>query len=941
MTASGVATRRVSLSATILWVVAVLTASCIFAVPSRAQTNNLVNAPVDPAVRVALRGQRAPWALPQNSRGAVPGDTTLQHLTLVLKRSAQQQQAFEQFLQQLQDPSSRNYHHFLTPIQVGKRFGASQHDLDAVSGWLRAQGLRVDGVANSLMMIDFSGNASQVGAAFGTEMRYYEVKGEKRIATAGDPRIPAAFEGIIQSISGLSTTNDHPYHGAGKAHRAEGDSPAGTFCNPTCSNFIFPADFATIYDLNSVTVDGSGQNVAIIGRSRVFDADVENFESLSGLAKKDPTVIIPPAGVDPGPPAGTGGTASGDQVEATLDVMRSTSVAPGATIDLVVSVDDNGVSGLRIAAQYVVDTNPVPAQIMNISFGACEADRTQSDVQFWDSLFSQGAAEGISTFVASGDAGAAGCDAYFQTPPQNQILSINYICASSYSTCVGGTEFADTADPAKYWNQNPVQAPPYESALGYIPEGGWNEPLNGGVTQAAASGGGFSVYIPTPPWQTGTGVPGTQGRYTPDIAFSASAHDGYFGCLAAGGGDCVVVDGGFSFEYFFGTSAAAPDMAGITALLNQQEQAPQGELNQRLYQLAATPTNLVFNDVTVATSGVTGCVLTTPSMCNNSTPSPSGLTGGLAGYLVTAGYDEVTGLGSINGANLLANWGTFTWTNTGSASNTVLAGQTTPAYTFLATPASGAAFAGAVNFSCAFAPADSTLTNSSCVFTPPSIAAGTSSPTGTAVSMTVATVGPNTETGTQLRRRADKRSPWLPFALPIAGVVMLGLASRKISKRSAIAIACVLLVLAGFMVACGGGSSSSPPVSVTVTPSTTVQLYANETGNVWPASATQEAFSATVNNSSNQSVTWAVTGPSTNGTIGATTGIYTSPATVPSPATVTVTATAAADTTKSGSGTVDILAATGNGALPAQYTVTVTATEGTTSTSQPVTLVVQ
>ena len=94
-------------------------------------------------------------------------------------------------------------------------------------------------------------------------------------------------------------------------------------------------------------------------------------------------------------------------------------------------------SGLRIAAQYVVDTDPVPAQIMNISFGACEADRTQADVQFWDSLFSQGAAEGISTFVASGDAGAAGCDTYFQTPPQNQIASPNYICSSSYSTCVG------------------------------------------------------------------------------------------------------------------------------------------------------------------------------------------------------------------------------------------------------------------------------------------------------------------------------------------------------------------------------------------------------------------------------------------------------------------------------------------------------------------------
>ncbi len=254
-----------------------------------------------------------------------------------------------------------------------------------------------------------------------------------------------------------------------------------------------------------------------------------------------------------------------------------------------------------------------------------------------------------------------GCDEYFHTPPQNQIASPNYICSSSYSTCVGGTEFADTADPALYWQQSSSDGPPYASALSYIPEGGWNEPLNSqGRTQAASSGGGFSSYIPTPSWQIGTGVPGTQGRYTPDIAFTSSAHDGYFGCLAASGGahpgDCVVRNGGFYFEYFFGTSAAAPDMAGITALLNEKFQSPQGEVNQRLYYLAANPGLKVFHDVTVDTSGVSGCAVTTPSMCNNSTPSPTGLTGGLSGYLVNPGFDEVTGLGSIDVTNLLANW---------------------------------------------------------------------------------------------------------------------------------------------------------------------------------------------------------------------------------------------------------------------------------------------
>ena len=662
MTARSIASRRTTRSAMICRM-ALLAILCIFSTSSQAQTANLVNASVDPAIRVVLRGQRAPWALP-NSQGPVPGDTTLEHLILVLKRSAQQQKVFEQFLEQLQDPASPSYHRFLTPVQVGERFGASEHDIDAISQWLRSQGLRVNSVANSRMMIDFSGNSSLVGAAFATEMRYYVVNGEQRMATAGDPQIPAALAGVIQSASGLNTVNDHPYHGAGQAHvPAKGtDLPALTDCNgATCEYFVTPEDFDIIYNLGYGDYDGGGQSIAIIGRSRVYNPDIENFQTLTGHLKQDPTVIVPPNGLDPGPAAGTGGKASGDQGEATLDVMRAGSVASFATIDLVVSADEEqtGLNGIRVAATYVVDTNPVPAYIMNISFGACEADRTQADVQFWDNLFSQGAAEGISTFVASGDSGAAGCDAYVGTPPQNQIASPNYICSSSYSTCVGGTEFADTADPSLYWSQ--TNDGTLGSALSYIPEGAWNEPLNSeGATQAASSGGGFSSYIPTPSWQTGTGVPGTQGRYTPDIAFTSSAHDGYFGCLAASSGahpgDCVVRNGEFYFEYFYGTSAAAPDMAGIAAMLNQKYEAPQGELNQRLYYLADNPAYQVFNDVTVATSGVSDCVVTTPSMCNNSTPSPTGLTGGLSGYLVNPGFDEVTGLGSVNISNLLTNW---------------------------------------------------------------------------------------------------------------------------------------------------------------------------------------------------------------------------------------------------------------------------------------------
>ena len=234
-------------------------------------------------------------------------------------------------------------------------------------------------------------------------------------------------------------------------------------------------------------------------------------------------------------------------------------------------------------------------------------------------------------------------------------MSTNLLCASSYVTCVGGTEFADSTEPDAYWSRN--ESSSFESALGYIPEGAWNEPLDDtGAPQMAASGGGASTYIATPAWQTGVGVPGTQGRYTPDVSFTASMHDGYFACFAAQGGSCVVSQHSFTYLASAGTSATAPSMAGIAALLNQKTGTAQANLNPRLYALAANPANGVFHDVTVASSGVSNCMVAVPSMCNNSTPGPSDMSGGLAGYLVGPGYDEATGLGSIDVANLLAQW---------------------------------------------------------------------------------------------------------------------------------------------------------------------------------------------------------------------------------------------------------------------------------------------
>jgi subtilase family serine protease len=632
---------------------------------AHAQTGDLVRSPVDPGSQVLLKGHHPLWANQKNDLGAVPADLPIERITIVLNHSAEQQQAFDQFLGDQQNPASPDYHHWLTPAQIGKHFGVSAHDIHAVTVWLESQNLHLDSISNSRQRITFSGPASAVASAFATEMHYFTVNGEKRISINAEPQIPSALAGVIRSMSGLYTVKLYSQHKSEIVQRRSrnvasnfgGVQPEGSgyLCSGVPCNVVFPADFAMIYDVNGVTggINGTGQTIAIIGRSPVCTTDIMNFASAAAITANIPNVIVPPLGITP-LPAMCNGTASKDQGEATLDVTRSGSVAQGATLDLVVSADTATVDGIQVAAAYVVDTPPTPApKIMSISFGTCENLGSIMEVQYWDGLFKQAAAQGISVFVSSGDSGAAGCDIAFTTPPASQTLNPNALCSSSYTTCVGGTEFADFANPKQYWNQ--ANGTGFESALSYIPEGAWNEPLNAqGNVQVAGTGGGFSQFIATPSWQVGTGVPMARaGRYTPDVAFSASIHDGYFACLGANN-KCT---GDGPFVLFGGTSAAAPDMAGIAALLNQQEASAQGLLNPHLYALAATPANGVFNDVTVATSGITtGCVLTTPSMCNNSTAGMAGLTGGLSGYLVTPGYDEATGLGSINVANLLMNW---------------------------------------------------------------------------------------------------------------------------------------------------------------------------------------------------------------------------------------------------------------------------------------------
>lgn len=771
-----------------------------------AQTAPRITQPVDATQLMVLHNHLPAWANSGNHTGLVPSGQRLDHLTMVLQRSPEQEAAFETLLADQQNPASPDYHRWLTPAEVGERFGLSDQDIQAMSAWLRSQGLQVNWVSPSRLFIAFGGAAADVGKAFHTEFHVYEVNGEPRISVSSDPLVPAALFPAIKAIHGLYTVENRPAVHMGAA---ESDSPG--FNSTNGSHFVMPSDFASIYDLPAA-LTGAGQTIGIVDRARTDFADFDNFRALTGSTFSNPTEIVPTTfgGVDPGPAATTCTTTPcsppAGQSESTLDVLRAGSVAPGAKLLLVIDTSASG--DIETDAQYLVQTTPVPAQIMSISYLKCESSAGASGVAFWNTLFQQAAAEGISAFVCSGDSGASGCDTHGDIPPPAlpAPISPNYICSSSYATCVGGTEFADASFPYAYWNSsNGVEG---VSAIGYIPEGAWNEPLDSNSSpQVDASGGGVSSFIATPSWQTGVGVPPARaGRYTPDIALSSSGHDGYFGCFAAAGSSCVVGSNGtYGFEYFYGTSASAPSAAGIAALLNQSKGAAQGNLNPQLYQLAARVPG-AFHDVSVASSGVSGCSLNTPSLCNNSLPSATGLAGGQTGYMLTTGYDEVTGLGSLDAQAFIDNYLSASQTaptvTVSGTTVTVAHGATSGnVSTVTVTPANG--FTGSVTLTAAVTSSPSGaayLPTLSFGSTSAVVISGTA---GVTANLTIAT----TATSSELTYPMHRPFPWQGSGAVLAGLLFLGIGiPRQRGRFKALGMMGFLFLFAGGMLACGGGS---------------------------------------------------------------------------------------------------------------------------------------
>jgi subtilase family serine protease len=650
----------------------------------------LITQAVDESRLTTLKGNTHPLAQPEFDLGTAPASLPMQRMLLVLKRAPEQETALRTLLDDQQDKSSPSYHQWLTPEQYGQQFGPTDTDLQTITAWLQSHGFQV-GSTKGRTALEFSGTAGQVQEAFHTTMHNYLVKGEQHWANASDPQIPTALTGAVAGIDSLhdfrkKAMNTYVGKYSEITKQMTGTNPQFSYnCQGYQCYGVSPYDFATIYDvlpLWNSGINGTGQTIAIVGRTNINPLDATGFWALFGLTVPANKLNIILNGVDPG--------INGDEPEADIDVQWSGAVAPQATIDFVTSASTETTDGVDLSAVYIVDNNLAP--VMSESYGQCELGLGTAGNQFYLALWEQAAAQGISVFVSSGDNGSAGCD--YPGGPAQYGLNVNGLASTPFNAAVGGTDFNEYNTWSTYWNST-NNSTTQASAKGYIPETTWNDTCTNGIwitlgwgstaeqvcngslgdpLSEGGSGGPSNCVVNSqtvgsctqgyakPSWQSGAGVPNDHVRDLPDISLFAS--NGFMGssyliCQQDQTGVCDLNN----LLGYGGTSVASPAFAGIMSLVNQKTGTPQGVPGFALYKLVTKQAN-AFHDVPSGSTIATICYNGSPN-CTVSVPGD--YYGVLSGYSTGAGYDLATGLGSVDANNLVTNWTKATFTATTTA----------------------------------------------------------------------------------------------------------------------------------------------------------------------------------------------------------------------------------------------------------------------------------
>jgi uncharacterized repeat protein (TIGR01451 family) len=476
-------------------------------------------------------------------------DTNRLHLSigLPLRHKAE----LDTFLQQLYDPASPSYHHYLSVEQFTERFGPSLADYEAVRDFAKANGLVEVRIHPNRMLIEVDASVADINKAFHVNIRTYHHPSENRQFYAPDKEPTLDLAVPVLHISGLD--NYVLPHPAGL--KPAGGAPQGASMNGTGPQGNYQGyDFRHAY-APGVTLTGTGQKVALFEYDGYYANDIVTYENEAGLPNV-PLVNVPIDGGVSIPGGGAG--------EVSLDIEMVISMAPG--ISTLYVYESPGGSADDILSRIASDdfANQISASWV---YGI-DATTTQ--------LFQELAAQGQSFFNASGDG-----DAY--------VGPILTPCDNPYITVVGGTTLSMNGFGVSYasemvWN------------WGYDPPG-WPATDNG----YWGSSGGISTTYSIPSWQQGINMEANHGstafRNLPDVAMTAD--------------QIWVIYGNGQEGSFGGTSCAAPLWAGFTALVNQQASVyrlhPAGFINPAVYAIGKGPNyTLCFHDVVLGSNTWSG-----------------------------------------------------------------------------------------------------------------------------------------------------------------------------------------------------------------------------------------------------------------------------------------------------------------------------------------------
>ena len=492
--------------------------------------------------------------------------------------------ALDHLIAQQSDKNSPLYHQWLTPAQFRAQYAPTANDLKSVASALSAQGFKT---AITTQGVVADAPQSTVEKTFAVHLnRRVSMMSSRNTTTATPllqadraPQLPSALQAVHAEVAAFAPL---------PAMRPQSMRVSAT---PIAEN-RYGADgpywfdgLKEAYQYPSYgTARGTGRTIAILAASDFLDSDVSLYFGHEHLAP--PVVERRP--VDGGSPPFNINSGLADEVS--LDVQQSGGSAPGAKIVVYEAPDASIVPSFLDMYTAIVDDNV--ADVSSASFGLCELyfdasynggqDFTYLFKTFHD-VFRQGNAQGITFVNSSGDNGALGC-----TDPSGAkaTYGVEWPANDPSTTGVGGTNLVTTHVAGSLTST-------------YVSENAYHDTFSSTSGEPAGaiwgSGGGKSTYWLKPLFQY-MAQTGSTMRTVPDV----SMHMG--GCPSGAVTPCganrsadVTALGG-QFFLLIGTSASAPEFAGLQAIQDQMLGGRAGTANYLIYALALAGRDTVFRD---------------------------------------------------------------------------------------------------------------------------------------------------------------------------------------------------------------------------------------------------------------------------------------------------------------------------------------------------------